>query len=661
MKPQRKFLSVLALLICIGIVVSLFFAGELFPSLFNKDNESVTYEKDVTDFSDVVVIVNSAKQSQFIKVYTTENGEKYLFLPSWATNLSLVNLSNKCEIAVNDEKAKNENNFAVNSDSIISLLVDGTKIDELTVYKSENIGALFVDCGVGQEILDGVIGEKHGANCRLFDGMGRMLANEKLEYIKTRGNSTSIPEKKPYEIKFLKSKVFWERESASEWVLLANDLDKTLLKNHMVNMFAENYLDEIGHPVGDFVDVYINGEYRGNYYMCNKSHDKGQSIQLTDLDELNKQVNTRYAANDLVFGYDESETAYGVINLNSYKDITGGYLVELVPDEQLKTSDAWFRTSSGSRFKIRMPKYATLEEAEYIRDYFDELEEAVSSESGINKYTGKSISDYIDLDSYTSRYIVDLIFGNSDSNQASSFFYKDADLVDGKIYAGPLWDYDLALYEGKEFNDKNIEVIGANYLCERLMNNQIAHDAMVDKYELLREKAEFDFPSYLYRENNRISKSRDMNHIRWNNPRFDSYAFLSNTTEYLKARLDVIEERIINEDPYCYVEFFDIEGNLLTTREVKRGETIGDIPKCSSWTSVFNGWFDAETGKELYKDTRIYKDTKFNSSWIGIDIIVQNGLDVNDLNIETADIPALEAAIADIKARTENQDGKNEY
>lgn len=656
MKHQRKLLSLLALLACIGIVIFLFFAGNLFPNLFDKVNGSVTYEKDVTDFSDAVVKVNNDKQSVFIKVYTSENGEKYLFLPTWTVNISFENLSDKCEIEVNGEKTKHEKNILVDSDLSICLLFDGTRTDELTVYKSENIGALFVDCEVEQEQLDGVIGEKYGANCHLYDGTGKPLVNEKLEYIKPRGNSTFIRDKKPYEIKFLKSKVLWEKESASEWVLLANDLDKTLLKNHMVNIFAENYLDEIIHPVGDFVDVYINGDYRGNYYMCTKSHDKGQSIQLTDLDELNKQVNTRYAANDLVFGYDESETAYGVINLNSYKDITGGYLVELVPDEQLKTSDAWFKTSSGSRFKIRMPKYATLEEAEYIRDYFDELEEAVSSESGINKYTGKSISDYIDLDSYTSRYFVDLLFGNSDSNQASSFFYKDADIVDGKIYAGPLWDYDLALYEGKEFNVKNVEVIGANYLCERLMNNQVAHDSMVNKYDLLREKVEFDFPSFLYRENKRISKSRDMNHIRWDNPRFDSYAFMDNTTQYLKARLDVIEERIINEDPYCCAEFYDIEGNLLTTREVKKGETIEDIPKCISWTSVFNGWFDAETGKELNKDTRIYKDTKFNSSWIGIDIIVQNGIDVNNLNIETADIPALEAAIANIKARQESQE-----
>ena len=339
MKPQRKFLSVLALLVCIGVVVFLFFAGSLFPNLFNKVNESVTYEKDVTDFSDAVVIVNNGKQSDFVKVHTSENGEKYLFLPAWTVNISFANLSDKCELEVNGEKVRHEKNILVNSDLGISLLVDGTRTDELMVYKSENIGALFVDCEVSQEQLDAVNGEKYGASCHLYDGVGRTLANEKLEYIRTRGNTTFEFPKKAYEIKFVKNRELFKSGNASEWVLLANDYDKSLLRNQMVIIFAEKYANDMKYPLGDYVDVYVNGDYRGNYLMCTKPHKRGQSVHLTDLDELNKQVNKKIDIKDLTFGFDETHTAYGVTNLNSYENITGGYLIELMPDDQLNPDD----------------------------------------------------------------------------------------------------------------------------------------------------------------------------------------------------------------------------------------------------------------------------------------------------------------------------------
>lgn len=179
------------------------------------------------------------------------------------------------------------------------------------------------------------------------------------------------------------------------------------------------------------------------------------------------------------------------------------------------------------------------------------------------------------------------------------------------------------------------------------------HDSFVTKYKLFRDIVKFSFPSLLYDVNGKIEKSREMNHIRWAHGEYDSRAFLDNTVKYLETRLDVIEERIVNEDPYCYVTFYDSEGKLFASREVKRGEIIDDIPNCVSWVSIFDGWLDPNTGEYLNKDKRIYKDTAYYSQWVGIDLIVQNGLSMTNVNVDNIDVDALEMIVNEIRKRQE--------
>ncbi len=49
---------------------------------------------------------------------------------------------------------------------------------------------------------------------------------------------------------------------------------------------------------------------------------------------------------------------------------------------------------------------------------------------------------YIDLDSFAAMYLMDLITNEVDANDYSTFYY----ILQGKIYAGPAWDYDRAVF-----------------------------------------------------------------------------------------------------------------------------------------------------------------------------------------------------------------------
>ena len=68
---------------------------------------------------------------------------------------------------------------------------------------------------------------------------------------------------------------------------------------------------------------------------------------------------------------------------------------------------------------------------------------------GINPNTGKTLEEYIDLESWAKKYLVEEIVKNFDGGISSQYFYKDSDAKgEPLLYAGPVWDYDGALGNG---------------------------------------------------------------------------------------------------------------------------------------------------------------------------------------------------------------------
>ena len=79
---------------------------------------------------------------------------------------------------------------------------------------------------------------------------------------------------------------------------------------------------------------------------------------------------------------------------------------------------------------------------------FREMEDALYSETGYNDLD-KHYTDYIDIVSWAKQCLIQEWTSNWDAGLTSNYFYKD---VDGKLFAGPVWDFDSALgnYEGRD-------------------------------------------------------------------------------------------------------------------------------------------------------------------------------------------------------------------
>ncbi len=168
---------------------------------------------------------------------------------------------------------------------------DGIDPSSIVWMHSENIPAVFIDTDSGtSEQINTDKDVKEPGHISVLDADGRISFDCPLTYIKGRGNTSFTEfEKKPYQIKLADSVPFLGMPSAKKWIFISNSADPSLLRNALSRNLAER-LNLPQSEEGVFVDLYLNGEYMGNYYVTEKIEVGKNRLEITDLE---KQRNLR--------------------------------------------------------------------------------------------------------------------------------------------------------------------------------------------------------------------------------------------------------------------------------------------------------------------------------------------------------------------------------
>ena len=241
--------------------------------------------------------------------------------------------------------------------------------------------------------------------------------------IRGRGNSTWGEEKKPYKIKLDKKASILGLPKNKHWVLLANALDETLLKDRITAWLSDR-MDFEFTPHCLSVDVVMNGEYLGNYMLAEQVRVGENRLELAEMSETDTDP----------------------------EDITGGYLLQggqqLAPESPNR-----FFTSRGEELANHTPNfdpedggYENEAQMTYIREYAQNFEDALYGEDFKGK-DGVCYRDYIDIKSAADYWLIQNVTCNGDAySTGSTYVYKKADKdgTVGKLYWGPLWDFDVA-------------------------------------------------------------------------------------------------------------------------------------------------------------------------------------------------------------------------
>ena len=223
--------------------------------------------------------------------------------------------------------------------------------------------------------------------------------------IRLRGNSTLNMPKSSYKIKFTEKQNFLSLYEEKDWVLLANFSDQTLIRNYLAYSMSSK-LRMIFTPKYTFVDVYVNGEYQGNYLLTDQ-------IEVTN-DRVNIEEN--------------------VTNIDT------GYLIELDKGLYrigLENTDENYFLIDGIPFIIKSPSF---NDNHYQDEHFTYIENYMN----LVYITLKNQEDYselIDDATFIDWFIISEVFKNVDAGYSSVYFYKDKG---GLLKMGPVWDFDLS-------------------------------------------------------------------------------------------------------------------------------------------------------------------------------------------------------------------------
>lgn len=572
-----------------------------------------------------------------VTLWQSDAGTCYFFLPGFARDMGLIlkNSSNN-NICINDVQITETDILrGISDEKTYALSVvdpEGNPILHKSVIFMYSSSLPVISLTTRSGNMDYINADKSNeetGTAALFDEDGHSLYAGNVKSICGRGNSTWGLSKKPYQIKLNDEPDFFGFGSASSWNLIANGYDQTKLRNQIVTELADALgMDYV--PKGQMIDLYINQTYYGNYYLTEKVRVAEAGVDIRDMDtyvddaydtqELNKLE--RYASEDGSRKWVETDIAL--------EDISGGYLLERELCDRFETEISGFTTSQGDCYTLKSPAYASKEQVNYIADLMQEFQDASAAPDGIHPTTGRHYSEYIDLDSFAQKYLVEEISKNYDGGVTSSFFYKPDDSVSKKIFAGPVWDYDVA------FGNCNLDRIASNPIgITRLQDHIYSTELFAQLY------AQDDFYDHvvtMYREqalpylndlldhklDEMVAQSRDsiaMDRARWEAPenRYQYYKEYDNSVIFLRyfieQRRDFLNEVWLDGTIYHNLSFV-VDGEIWQRYCIKDGELPGDEPVPVRYisSSLFLGWI-TENGVpyDMYKP--IYEDATFYATW----------------------------------------------
>ncbi|WP_412100494.1 CotH kinase family protein [Micromonospora ureilytica] len=251
-----------------------------------------------------------------------------------------------------------------------------------------------------------------------------------------RGNSSATFEKTPFRVEF------WDNENDdadypvlgmpadSDWVLRGPFPDKALIREALVYdlgremglpapryAFAEFYLNTDAAPVGA-------GDYMGVYMFMETIKNSKDRLDLKQLDE-----------DDVTL-----------------PKIQGGYIwkFEWMAAEEPTLPCTGPAATCWNYLEVADPSPLQPQQRDWLRGHLQEFNDVLHSSNFADPNTG--YRKYIDVDSFIDLMIVNELSREMDAYVRSSHFYKDRD---SKIFAGPLWDFDLSFGVGGFFaNDQ---------------------------------------------------------------------------------------------------------------------------------------------------------------------------------------------------------------
>lgn len=494
--------------------------------------------------------------------------------------------------------------------------------------KSGKLPTLYVTTQSGSmEKLDADKKYHEKGAVELLDQNGELILADTLDSISGRGNQTFTYEKKSYQIDLKDPADLFGMGASRTWILLCNVYDPSYIRNKITYDMAIRAGME-GSPSSEYVDVYCNGVYAGMYLLTEKVEFGDNRLEYADLESQNRMLNGAGLSGRADF-LSQDGTMKGKLLAVNPSDITGGYLIEHDYGDKFDDVTSGFITRRGDRYSLKNPKNASREELIYISALMQEIEDAIFSEDGCNPDTGKHFTEYIDLESWADKYLVEEITRNNGGGTTSSYFYKPSDSVSTKVFGGPVWDYDKGFGRSEDYNkntrDLAFMTLHGQYTAwfyhlyqhsefkeavkkeyREKFSNQLAviAEKKVDEYaEQIRESAVLDWARFqhVYR-----GEGYDV---------LDFDGHVEYVRQFIRERKEFLDEVWLGNAPVCIVQFREEDGTGERSVGIISGECMQTLPAMYETDREFAGWNIAGTEDFFTENTPVTQDMAVVCVW----------------------------------------------
>lgn len=412
----------------------------------------------------------------------------YLFLPSGETKNLCYVFNCFDALQIDNAVIKAGERFELECGEHEIFLDTGETLS-LVVMQSENVAAMHIQTDL--EDLEFLHQSKQNFDTGsyiLTDASGRVNCSGYLDAVRGRGNMTfDAADKKSYNIRMRQKTAVLDLGIGRSWALLANPFDESLSRNQMVTELG-NAMNMAYVPNMDYVDLYINGEYQGNYQLSEKVEIAQERLNIRNLEDEMEIMNPELDFDLLEFTegpVDDFLALKWVEGLQVPQNSESGYLLELDMTYRYYEEQSGFITSRKQPVVIKSPQCASYEQVYYIANKYQDMEDALCAADGYNEMTGLYYSDYLDLYSFAQKYLVDEFSKNLDA--ALTSFYMYVPETDDKFYAGPIWDYDRTF--GVDFERSGVDLKDPEtfYVSE----NIYFEESDINVFHLLCQQEEF--------------------------------------------------------------------------------------------------------------------------------------------------------------------------
>ncbi len=195
-----------------------------------------------------------------------------------------------------------------------------------------------------------------------------------------------------------------------DWILQANKYDPSMLKNVFMWTLAGRMgtLGWVTHYA--WVNLYVNGEYRGLYMLIEKVEACNDRVVLDDS------------------GTDPDKGYLLELDFRVDKDPTKKEGIDYFTIPEFKKNE-----TNKREFDI-LSEHSTEEECSFIRDYM------IKVDAAIRTHDKNKIAELVDLHSMVDIFIIEELGKDCDWGATSFYMYKEKR---GKLYFTSPWDYDF--------------------------------------------------------------------------------------------------------------------------------------------------------------------------------------------------------------------------